>query len=104
MNILKLMSNSDHFVNFFSLLKNYPPYYEKLDLSHWFEEGLDEKSKAKLFFIFGKRDPWAPKSVYRSIPKEIPKIYDKNISHGFCLDSKQSHHVAEIVQKRLSIS
>jgi len=90
--------------NFFSLLKNYPPYYEELDLSLWLKEGIDEKSKSKLFFIFAKRDLWAPKSVFKSIPKEIQKTYDKNLSHGFCLDTKQSNRVAEMIQKSLPIS
>ncbi len=87
--------------NFFSLLQSYPAYYENLDLNKWFKEELDEEDKSKLFFIFAKRDPWAPKTVFRSLPDDISKTYEKKLNHGFCLDLKQSKLVADIIQEKI---
>ena len=87
--------------NFFSLLQRYPLHYENLDLMDWLRTKAAPEDKEKLYFIFAKRDPWSPKTLYKKLPDSIPKTFDPRINHNFCLNSSQCKIMATLIHKRL---
>ena len=87
--------------NFFSLLQRYPLHYENLNLMSWLTKKATQEEKESLFFIFAKRDPWSPKTLYKKLPPSIPKVFEPRFDHNFCLNSSQCKIMASLIHKRL---
>ena len=67
----------------------------------WLRADATPEEQEKLYFIFAKRDPWSPKTLYKKLPPSIPKVFDPRFDHNFCLNPEQCNIMASLIHKRL---
>jgi pimeloyl-ACP methyl ester carboxylesterase len=83
--------------NFFSLVSTYIPDFEELKV----KEKLAKMNPDQSFFLFAAQDYWVPGETVDSLPKGAKYKVSDEISHDFCLKSKDCKIVSSAIVDHL---
>lgn len=87
-----------HYIkNFFSLVSNYFPDFEELNI----KERVQEMDPDKTFFVFAPNDYWVPEETINFLPKNSTYHRCEDIGHDFCLRKEQYQSVSKVISGHL---
>lgn len=95
--IPKEIKQPNYIENFMTLLSNYIPDFERLNL----KEQVRRMSPENSFFLFASDDYWVPETVLNYLPSGARYHIHNDIRHDFCLIEDQFQIVAKTVAKNL---